>query len=248
MNQETEKAQSKPVLNAESFQRLLSAAYILQVRNDRQRSLQPIGSGRTSLFAAAAIVQKRSPSVRLVPPVEDTVSPRTNILLGRPMFWRTVETLAIAMIVCMIVGLAIHRLSALPGRTSLFSETPELRNVSQSARSTARVLASSQQPVMTRNYRQSSVGGEGDSVAEDIVIRYREAAANLSGQAAKKVTSGLVRKQPLPPKNTTPRLGVRVTFSRGADMFAADTVVQYGDDVTMWSGNIKRAELDRLGR
>ncbi len=153
--------------------------------------------------------------VRLAPPVEPRVSPRTNILLGRPMFWRTGETLAIAMIVCMIVGLAIHRLSALPGRTSLFSETPELRNVSQSARSTARVLASSQQPVMTRNSRQSSVGGEGDSVAE---------------------------------KNTTPRSGVRVTFSRGAGMFAADTVVQYGADVTMWSGNIKRAELDRLGR
>jgi len=92
------------------------------------------------------------------------------------------------------------------------------------------------------------VGGEGDSVAEDIVIRYREAAANLPGQAAKKVTSGLVQKQPLPPKNTTPRSGVRVTFSRGAGMFAADTVVQYGADVTMWSGNIKRAELDRLGR
>jgi hypothetical protein len=101
---------------------------------------------------------------------------------------------------------------------------------------------------MTQNFRQSSVGGEGDSVAQDIVIRYGESAANLSGQAAKKVTSGLVQEQPVPPKNTTPKSGLRVTFGRDADILSADTVVQYGADVTMWSRNIKRAELDRLGR
>ena len=202
MNQETEKAQGKPVLNAESFQRLLSAACILQVHNDRQRSVQPVGSGRTSFFAATAIVQKRSPSVRSVPPVEFAAPRRTNILLGRPMFWRTVETLAIGMIFCMMMGLAIHRLSALPGRASLSPETTELRSASHA---TVKVLASPH-PVMTRNSRQSSVGGEGDRVAEDIVIRYGESAANLSGQAAKKLTSGLVQEQPFPPKNTTPKL------------------------------------------
>jgi len=142
VNQETEKAQSKPVLNAESFQRLLSAACILQMHNDRERSVQPVGSGRTSSFAAAAIVQKRSPSVRLVPPVQSAVSRRTNILLGKPLPWLTVQTLAIGMILC-LMGLAVHRLSALPGRTSLSSETTELRSASHAARSTARVLASS---------------------------------------------------------------------------------------------------------
>src|ERR1700687_202615 len=95
VNQETEKAQSKPVLNAESFQRLLSAACILQVHNDRERLVQPVGSGRTSSFAPAAIVQKQSPSVRLVPPVQSAVSRRTNILLGKPLLWLTVQTLAI---------------------------------------------------------------------------------------------------------------------------------------------------------
>jgi hypothetical protein len=59
VNQE---AQDKPVLNAESFQRLLAAAFILQVRNDRT-SVQPIGAGYTYPFAAGAIVQKRTPSV-----------------------------------------------------------------------------------------------------------------------------------------------------------------------------------------
>lgn len=118
------------------------------------------------------------------------------------MFWRTVETLAIGMIFCMMMGLEVHRLSALPGRASLSSETTELRSAFHA---TQKVLASPQ-PVMTRNSRQSSVGGEGDRVAEDIVIRYGESAAILSGQAAKKLTSGLVQEQPFPPKNTTPKL------------------------------------------
>ena len=248
MNQESEKAQDEPVLNADSFQRLLSAAYLLQEHNDGQRSLQPIGADRTSLFAVGAIVQKRTPSVRLVRPVEPTVPHLTTILLRRPVFWRTVETLAIAMIFCMMMGLSMHRLSALPSRTSLSSETPEQRDASQAARSTAKVLASPQQLVMTRNSRRSSAGGEGDSVAEDIVVRYQKRDGSLPGQAAKKATSGLVQGQPFPPKNTTPKSDVRLKFGRDADLLAADTVVQYGADVTMWSGNAKRAELDRLGR
>lgn len=246
MNQETEK--DKPVLNAESFQRLLSAAYTLQVHNNRQRSVQPMGADRTSLVAAGAIVQKRTPSIRLVPPVEPTVPHITTISFRGPMFWRTVETLTIAMVFCMMIGLSIHRLSALPGRASLSSEMSEQRDSSQTARSTAKVLASAQQPVITRNSRQASVGSEGDSVAEDIIIRYQKGAANLPGQAAKKATSGLVQGQSLPPKNTTPKPRIRLTFGRDADMLAADTVVQYGADVTMRSGNTKRAELDRLGR
>lgn len=62
MNQEAKKAQDKPVLSAESFQRLLAAAFILQVRNDRI-SVQPSGAEYTYPFVASAIVQKRTPSV-----------------------------------------------------------------------------------------------------------------------------------------------------------------------------------------
>ena len=244
MNQETEK--DKPVLNAESFQRLLSAAYMLQVHNNRQRSVQPMGADRTSLVAAGAIVQKRTPSIRLAPPVEPTVPHLTTILLRRPVFWRTVETLTIAIVFCMMMGLSIHRLSALPGRASLSSEMSEQRNASQAARSTAKVLGSAQQQVITPNSRQASVGSEGDSVAEDIIIRYQKGAANLPGQAAKKATSGLVQGQSLPPKNTTLKPGVRFTFGRDTDMLAAVTVVRYGDDVKMWSRIPKKAGLDRL--
>jgi hypothetical protein len=152
-----------------------------------------------------------------------TVPHRMNVLLRRPMSWRTVEALAIAIVFCMMMGLSIHRLSAVPGRTSLASGMLEEQNDVQPARPTEKVLASSQ-PAVTRNSRQSPTGGEADIVAEDIVIRHQKRAVNLLGKP-----------------------GVRLTFGRDADIFAADTVVQYGSDVKMWSRKPERATLNRLG-
>lgn len=63
MNREINKVQDRPVLNVESFQRLLLAAYLLQGHNDGRPSVHPIGEGSPSSFAAGAIVQKRTPSM-----------------------------------------------------------------------------------------------------------------------------------------------------------------------------------------
>ena len=49
-------------MDAESFQRLLAAAYMLQAHPDRP-PLEPIGAGRTRSFVGGAIVQKRTPSL-----------------------------------------------------------------------------------------------------------------------------------------------------------------------------------------
>jgi hypothetical protein len=246
------KAQDKPVLNPEGFQRLLAAAHLLQVHNDRQpsiRQVEYVDANPASSFAAGAIVQRRTPSVmireqqlqagqpvpgdeiakqhpypaRLAPFVGPTVPHRMNVLLRRPMSWRTVEALAIAIVFCMMMGLSIHRLSAVPGRTSLASGMLEEQNDVQPARPTEKVLASSQ-PAVTRNSRQSPSGGEADIVAEDIVIRHQKRAVSLLGKP-----------------------GVRLTFGRDADIFDADTVVRYGSDVKMWSRKPERARLNRLG-
>lgn len=263
------KPQDKPVLNAESFQRLLAAAYMLQVHNNREPSGSPVGTGHTSPFAVGAIVQKRTPPLRnpqllaaqahvapfralngsvksigrpdhprmlaspetapvapeiflanesakerlhpgrLAPPVEPTRPHRMNILLKKPMSWRTVEALAIAIVFCMMMGVSIHRHSDLSGGTSLPSGMLEQRNAPQLARASA--FASPEQPVVTRYSRQSISQTEADIAAEKIVIRYQ-----------------------------------RNAFSHDPYMLAADTVVRYGDDVTMWSRNPKRAGLDRL--
>jgi len=261
VNQEAKTAQGKPVLNREDFQRLLAAAYLLQVHPpqahrvqahyDRQPSIRPIeqvGASPASSFAAGAILQKRTPSamiperqlqaaqpvprgetakrrpypVRLVRFVGSTVPRRMNVLLRRSMSWRTVEALAVAIVFFMMMGMSIHRLSAVPGRTSLASGMPEEQNDVQLARPTQKTLASSQQAA-TLDSRQSP--GEADIVAKDIVIRHQKRVANLPAQP-----------------------GVRLTSGQDADIFAADTVVQYGSDVKMWSRKPERVPLNRLGQ
>lgn len=133
------------------------------------------------------------------------------------MSWRTVEPLAIAIVFCTMMGLSIHRLSAVPDRTSLASGVPEKQNDFQPAKTTVRALASSQ-AVVTSNSRQSPIGGEAHNVAEDIVIRHQKRGVKLIGKP-----------------------GAQLTFGRDADFFAADSVVQYGPDVTMWSRKSERA-------
>ena len=257
MNQEAKTAQDKPVLNAGSFQRLLAAAYMLQLHNDRRSSVQPIGAVHASAFAAGAIVQQRTPSVMIRGPQPQAdqlgavpfVSPNnSDKFTGRTdQTRRAVEALAIAIVFCMMTGMSIHRLSARSGHTSLASGMLEQRNGYHPSGPMPKLLASSQQPVVTRNSRQSPNGAEADSVAQDVVIRYQKHAVNLPGQAAKKPTSSPVQAQLLPPRNTTSKPGGRSTFGRDADMLAADRVVQYGADATMWLGKPKRSGFDRLG-
>ncbi len=241
MNHATDKVQGKPVLNAEIFQRLLAAAYLLQEHNDRRPSVrhQMLGANQPSSFSAGKIIQKRTPAVmirdrqlktgqpdaiagnqtanerpylaRLVPFVRSAVPHRMTVLLRKPIYWRTVETVAIAIVFCMMMGLSILRLSAVPDRTSLASGVLEKQDNFQPARVAERILALSQ-AVAPLNSRESPRGDETGIVAEDIVIRHQKRAVDVLG-----------------------RPGLRLTSGRDTGIFAADTVVEYGSDVTMWS-------------
>jgi hypothetical protein len=245
VNQASDTAQPKPVLNQEGFQRLLAAAYLLQVHTDRQPSTHQLGANHASFFSDGAIVQKRTPSVMIrdrqpqpgqrggipgnqtatepsyptsqVPFVGPTVPHIMKVSSRRLMSWRSVEPLAIAIVFCMMIGLSIHRLSAIPDRTSLASEVLDEQNVR--LRPAEKVTASSQ-PVVDQNSRQSPRGGEADIVAKDIIIRHQKRIVSLPGKP-----------------------GVPLIFGEGA---AADTVVRYGSDVKMWSIKSERATLNRL--
>ena len=252
MNHATDKAPDKPVLNPEGFQRLLAAAYLLQGHHDQQPSIRPhlLGASQASSFSAGKIVQKRTPAVMirdrplqagqpdaiagnqtakerpylasLVPFVQSAVPHRMTVLLRKPMSWRTVETVAIAIVFCMMMGLSILRLSAVPGRTSLASGVLEEQGNFQPTRAAEPILALSQ-TVAPLNSRQSPRGDDTGIVVEDIVIRHQKRAVNELGRPAPRLTSG-----------------------RDVGFFAADTVVQYGSDVTMWSRKPERATLNRL--
>jgi hypothetical protein len=257
VNQETKKAQEKPVLSAESFHSLLAAAYLLQVEKDRT-VLQPMEAGHTYPFTAGAIVQKRTPSLlvgqpsllasrsalpftspgdsdnsagRIYPPhVSAAPLPHaTKIFASRAMFFRAVEALAIATIFFAVIGVSIrHPLLANPDGRSMLAEMPEQQGSSlprippriPPTIPIAKILASGQQVPVMPSSRQLPHGAEADTVAEDAVVHYLKQALNLPGQAAKKPA-----------------------------MLAAETVVQYGQDVTVWSGNLtKRDGRDRLRR
>jgi hypothetical protein len=134
------------------------------------------------------------------------------------MLLRAVEALAIATIFFALIGVEIRRpLLALPGRTSPLSEVPEQRSASPHTMPTAELLASSQRPIVMRSSRQPLSAREGDIVAEDVVVRYPKRVVNFPSQAAKKPA-----------------------------ILAAETVVQYGPDVTVWSGS--RTGRDGPGR
>jgi hypothetical protein len=284
VNQETKKAQEKPVLSAESFHRLLAAAYLLQVEIDRTVP-QPIEAGHTNPFRAGAIVQRRTSSLlvgqpsllasrsalpifaksaervclsrvspvpetatevagasmanavaegqgrfgnysgSLMPPVGPTVLNATKIFASRAMFFKAVEALSIATIFFAVTGVSIGRpLLANPGHTAMLAEMREEQSSSlprvPPTIPIAKILASGRPVTVTPTSRHLPNVAESDTVAEDAVVHYLKQALDLPGQATKK-----------PAKLT------------------AETVVQYGPDVTVWSGNLtQRDGRDRLRR
>lgn len=259
MNQET----NRPVLNSEGFHRLLAAAYLLQVQNDRQRSVesaQPVVADRPISFRAGAITQNRTQSLAKTRDLQpgavqpDDVHdkriaredpyPARLVRFGtvRRAIWRTIEALTIAIAFGLMMGSSIHRLSALPDRTLPASGMLPQQNASALARPTKKVLAWSQRSVS----RQLPGKGGADVVAADILVFHQERALNLPGQAAKEPTSIPPDAQLLFPKNATPKRGTRLTVGREADM-PAGSALQYGSDVKMWKRKPAGAAANRSG-
>jgi hypothetical protein len=224
-------------LDAESFQRLLAAAYILQSRGERAPVL-PISAIHTNSFTASAIVQTRTPSVRFSP-TRSSAKDEANLVhkLAGHAVWKRIDALAIGVVLCMMMGMSIHHLLAFPGRAAPASTIPEPREVSPLTTPTPEVSASSRQTAATRKSRQAHDDDDDDVFGEDVVIRYQAPAANRPGPADRL----------LPSKNTNSTPGVRIVVGNEAEMLS-DAVVQYGDDVTMWSSRqSKKFALNRAG-
>ena len=239
---------SKPTLDAESFQRLLAAAFIMQSRGD-WISRKPIRAADTKPCAARAIVQKRTssrPPSSARPGALGEIS--TISKLSGLMLWKRVEALAIALVFCLMMGISIHRLLAFPGHTSSPSATLEPRDTSPLTRSTPTVLTSSHQRAATQKPRQWRSDSEDNAFDDDLVTHYQASAITLSGHAEKGTDTRPAQSQRLSPKDATLEAGVRIATSQVREILA-ETVVQYGDDVTMWSsGPSKKSALIREAR
>jgi hypothetical protein len=198
---ETQKSSSKPTLDAEGFQRLLTAAYILQSRSET--AAWPIGVPDTDAFSSTAIHQKRTLSIRTLS-IQSSRMKEANIAPRRagPIFWKQVEAFGIAGVFCLMMGMSIHRALASSGRASQLPRMLETRDAGPLPSSTPKVLTSSQQNAAAQ-----------ESIGYDLVVHYRV---------------------PTAATRTTSTSGARIAISRKTDL-AANRVVQYGDDVTMWS-------------
>jgi hypothetical protein len=235
------KIYSKPSLDAESFQRLLAAAFILQSRAE-WIARKPVRTVDAKRFAARAIAQTaiaQTPSRRVRPSLArpGAWSEATDVSsLSGPMLWKAVEALTIAFVICLMMGLSIHHLLADP-RGSSASGMLQTRDADRLTGSTPQallssVMASSQQPDATQKSRNSQDDGEGEVNAydEDLVIHYRPRTANFPEAIGKGMTGGAALAQRSPRQHM-----------QEAALFT-EKVVQYGDDVTMWS-SLKRPSL-----
>jgi hypothetical protein len=234
------KIYGKPSLDAESFQSLLAAAFILQSRAE-WIARKPVRTVDAKRFAARAIAQKPTRPIRpsLARPGAWGEADAVSRFSG-PMLWKTVEALAIASVFCLMMGISIHHLLADP-RGSSPAEMLQTRDAGRLTSSTPQVLLksalASQQPDATQKSRQSQDDGEGElnTGGEDLVIHYRPRTANLPGLIGKATTRSSALAQSDPRQNTEDAALV------------TEKVVEYGDDVTMWS-SLKRPSLVQSGK
>jgi hypothetical protein len=230
VNPESKKAYPQPVLTAESFQRLLAAAYVLQVHGKRSQAGDP---SPTPSFEDTAIVQKHIPS-RRTPMYLRPFSFRTRAKAGasvapkvsRITCWRRFEAFAIGGVFCMMLATSIHRLAALPAGSSLSLKLAEDRNienpdVSEPLGQSPTVLQISDRSLSTPTSPEALAGSE-EAVLQD-------------STPAEPATRAMRTRVPV----------IRLAVNRDAGV--PDRVVRYGDDVTVWKENPKATARNAQG-
>lgn len=166
------------------------------VAQETQLGEQQATDYSTQVRGQSVLEQPRSELARLIPLIQPAVPSGTNIVpyrtVRRPIspsnewFWRTATVVALAAVLCLLLGASVHRLSPLPGGLSVSSEAVQQQVPLRRTRPVATVLASDRKPIVTPNRLHSSHSSEADMVAEDTVIRHNILGASPGVQARKK--------------------------------------------------------------
>jgi hypothetical protein len=272
MNQEGSESSGKPVLNAEGFQRLLAAAYLLQVYHDGAHDecaqLQPTVAERTRAFAAGAIVQRRTPRLSVAPQ-----SSRAMANISASQIVEAQHTAADPLVADRISahGTSVdHDLLApieVPGQMPRYTgrRMPLLGGMASRGINTLVSSAMWWRAVDAVAISAVFLAIVGVSIHGLWASRGSMPLPSgmLSFQAAKPGAEALASSQPLAPqalrqsleqieadvvaKDTVIRHQTRAVSGarkpRNAGTLAADIVVRYGSDVKMWSGSSKRMEM-----
>ena len=240
----------KPVLNAESFQRLLAAAYLLQAEKKEEPLVLPINRGRTIPFDAAATVRKwpRSMPVReargflrpdlmlshLGPRAISTNLPEEYASRVRP---RAISTEA-ATASEIADGQQASAAAPIVAARAVLKESPwHSGGLSFWRTVEAITIAMIFVALLGASIHRLSAAADRTSLRAE--TPEQRGASQPSAPTAKVLASS--QRSVMPPDSD------QSLDSADTDI-VADTVVQYGADVTMWSGNLHKAGLDRLGR
>ena len=166
------------------------------VAQEAQGGEQQASGYSTQVREQSVLARPRSELAQLIPLVQPAVPSGTNIVpyrtLRRPIspsnesFWRTATVVALAAVLCLLLGASVHRLSPLPGGLSLPSEVVQQQVPLQRTKPVATVLASDRKPIVTPNRLHSTYSSEADMVAEDTVVRYLTRGTSPGVQARKK--------------------------------------------------------------
>lgn len=201
-------SQDKPVLDERTFQRLLTAAYMLQQHNDHLLSQElKADYAQTFLHATAAATAGSIPAIPLVSEIATHPEPPTEAVPRGPVhlalvanryrnfrrrfsltdevFWKAATAVAVAAVSTLLLGAAVLRSSPLPAGLALPSQTRMAGRkalvADLPAASAAQAEAAAQPPA--RRVKRSP---EADIIAEDTVIRYGRRSASPRLQAQKK--------------------------------------------------------------
>jgi hypothetical protein len=150
----------------------------------------------TQVRGQSALQQPRSELAQLIPLVQHVVPSGTSIVpyrtARRPIspsnesFWRTATVVALAAVLCLLLGASVHRLSPLPGGLTLPSGVVQQQVPLQRTKPVATVLAFDRKPIVTPNRLDSTYSSEADMVAEDTVVRHNIPVASPGVPAQKK--------------------------------------------------------------
>ena len=166
------------------------------VAHETQVGEQQATGYSTQVRGQSVLEQPRSELARLIPLAQHAVpsgmsivpyrTVRRRIFSSNEWFWRTATVVALAAVLCLLLGASVLRLSPLPGGLSLPSEVVQQQVPLQRTKPTATVLASDRKPIVTPNRLDSTYSSEADMVGEDTVVRRNTRVASPDVQAQKK--------------------------------------------------------------
>jgi hypothetical protein len=188
----------KPVLDQESFQQLLAAAYTLQEQNHYPATEIDADYARTVSLPVESIPMSQS-DVELLPSLNDSAVPsardRRNPRSDE-FFWKVATGVAMAALFALLLVTLLNRLSPLPAGKELVQQEVPFHKVMLQSRGVA-VKTIMNQPQATRI--NNSVGAE----------------------KPRRSTAALTRKKIVYPTRHS-------IYESEADMVAPDTVMRYG--------------------